>query len=183
MKLRINKVFDFVSEKTIYSNKENAIEKNKALHLKNLQGSDFLGWVNLPSSISEKQFSDIESKASEFAEKLEVLVVVGIGGSYLGAKAVIEALSNTFIQLDKSRSNPLILFAGQNISEDYLFELEQILQNYSFGICVISKSGTTTEPAIAFRILRQLIENKYGKQEAASRIVAITDEKKGALRQ
>lgn len=182
MELNIKNVFDFVSKDTINSLKDIAIEKNEALHLKNLAGNEFLGWVDLPSLISDKDFIDIETKANEFKKKLDILVVIGIGGSYLGAKAIIESLSNSFSHLKKDQNNPLILFAGQNISEDYLFELKEILNNYSFGICVISKSGTTTEPAIAFRVLRQLIEEKYGKEEARKRIVAITDKEKGALR-
>jgi glucose-6-phosphate isomerase len=115
-------------------------------------------------------------------DKVEVLVVVGIGGSYLGAKAVNDALAHSFDHLNAGDENPLVLYAGQNISEDYLYELTDILKSIEFGICVISKSGTTTEPAIAFRLLKEMLEEKVGKEEARERIVAITDESKGALR-
>ena len=126
--------------------------------------------------------ADIEATAASLKEKAEVVVVIGIGGSYLGARAVIDALSNSFDQLLTERKNPVIVYAGQNIGEDYTAELLELLQNKSFALVVISKSGTTTEPAIAFRLLKDLLESKYSEEEAKERIVAITDAKKGALR-
>ena len=146
-------------------------------------GNDFLGWVNLPSSISTEMIGDINATANALKETCEVVVAVGIGGSYLGAKAVIEALSDSFASLKPRRQWPRVVFAGHNIGEDYLAELKDYLADKQFGIIVISKSGTTTEPAIAFRILKEMLEAKVGKAEAARRIIAITDAKKGALRQ
>ena len=144
-------------------------------------GNDFLGWVNLPTEIDESLLSDLEKTAATLRAKSDIFVVVGIGGSYLGARAVIEALQNHFAPLSGER--PLIVYAGHNMSEDYLTELLAILDKKDYSLAVISKSGTTTEPAIAFRILKQHIIHKYGEQEAASRIVAITDKARGALKQ
>ena len=144
------------------------------------EGNDFLGWLHLPSSISEAELADIEATAAQLRNSCEYVVTIGIGGSYLGAKAVIEALSSSFdaYQVGKCK----VLFAGNNIGEDYIAELMDLLKGKKFGIVVISKSGTTTEPAIAFRLLKDMLEKQEGKQEAAKRIVAITDAKKGALR-
>lgn len=144
-------------------------------------GKDFLGWVELPSNTDDALITEIETVATYFRNTVEVVVVVGIGGSYLGAKAVIDALSHSFDMMTEENDNPIILYAGQNISEDYLAELKQVLYGVTFGICVISKSGTTTEPAIAFRVLKELLEEQEGK-DAADYIVAITDESQGALR-
>lgn len=148
-------------------------------------GSDFLGWVRLPEETPDSLLADIEQCAAALREKCEYVVAIGIGGSYLGAKAVIEALSDSFSALrgagDSRRTR--VLFAGQNIGEDYLAELQDLLKDKSFGIIVISKSGTTTEPAIAFRLLKEQLEAQVGKMEAANRIVAITDASRGALRQ
>jgi glucose-6-phosphate isomerase len=136
----------------------------------------------LPASISEAELADYEATAAKLtAKNIDIFVVIGIGGSYLGAKAVVDALSDSFAHL-KERKSPFILFAGQNISEDYLFELRELLKTKEYAMAVISKSGTTTEPALAFRLLKQDIEDKYGKQEACERIVAVTDASKGALR-
>ena len=148
-------------------------------------GSDFLGWVKLPEETSDALVADIEATAAQMRELCDVVVAVGIGGSYLGAKAVIEALSDSFASLrgagDERRTR--VLFAGQNIGEDYLYDLQDLLKDKKFGIIVISKSGTTTEPAIAFRLLKEQLEAQMGKEEASKRIVAITDARKGALRQ
>ena len=142
------------------------------------EGADFLGWVNLPSETLESDLAErIESVATRLRAECDTVVCIGIGGSYLGAKAVIEALKPTFAQ-----TTPEILFAGQNIGEDYLAELSDYLRNRRFGIIVISKSGTTTEPAIAFRLLKAQLEAQAGKQQAARLIVAVTDAKRGALR-
>ncbi len=146
-------------------------------------GNDFLGWVNLPSEIPASLLEDIESTARKLQDKCEVVVCIGIGGSYLGAKAVIEALSDSFAAYRHEPKSTKVVFAGQNIGEDYLYELMGYLADKKFGIVVISKSGTTTEPAIAFRLLKNQLEERVGKEGAAERIVAITDEHKGALRQ
>jgi len=182
LKIRIDKVYDFVKKESVYGFSEEIKKHNKALHEKTGKGNDFLGWVNLPSSIAEGDIKEIESVAKSLREKCEVIVVVGIGGSYLGAKAVIEALSNTFYMLKADKKNPVVVFAGQNIGEDYTSELLDLLENKKYGIVCISKSGTTTEPAIAFRILKENLERKVGKVKAKDLIVAITDAKKGALR-
>ena len=144
-------------------------------------GNDFLGWVNLPSEIDEALLADIEKTAADLRKKSEIFVVIGIGGSYLGARAVIEALQNHFAPFTGEK--PLIVYAGHNMSEDYLHDLMAVLDKKDYSLAVISKSGTTTEPAIAFRILKQHIINKYGEKEAASRIIAITDKARGALKQ
>ena len=146
-------------------------------------GSDFLGWVKLPSSISAQELADIKSAAADLRADNDYVISIGIGGSYLGAKAGIEALSNAFAPYMPQQANqPRVLFAGQNIGQDYLAELLKLLQGKKFGIIVISKSGTTTEPAIAFRLLRELLEKQEGKEAANKKIVAITDARKGALR-
>ena len=144
------------------------------------EGNDFLGWLHLPSSIGEAELADIEATAAQLRNTCEYVVTIGIGGSYLGAKAVIEALSSSFDAYQGGKCK--VLFAGNNIGEDYIAELMDLLKGKKFGIVVISKSGTTTEPAIAFRLLKDMLEKQEGKQEAAKRIVAITDAKKGALR-
>lgn len=143
-------------------------------------GSDFLGWLSLPEDI-QSQLDKIEKTAKHLRSVSDTTVVIGIGGSYLGARAVIEALSHNFNHLQKAKHHE-ILYAGQNIDEDYLTDLINVLENRNYSIIVISKSGTTTEPAIAFRILKDHLEHKLGKAVAAERIIAITDEKKGALR-
>ncbi|MCM1066437.1 MAG: glucose-6-phosphate isomerase [Muribaculaceae bacterium] len=143
-------------------------------------GNDFLGWVKLPQETPAALIDDINATAAKLRELCDVVVAIGIGGSYLGAKAVIEALSNTFEAY--SSNTPKVLFAGQNIGEDYLAELQDFLADKRFGIIVISKSGTTTEPAIAFRLLKEQLERQMGREEAGKRIVAITDAKRGALR-
>ena len=180
--LNFDKTFDFISKEAVESYAGELQKHNEALHNKTGKGNDFLGWVNLPSSISEAELADYEATAKALqAKNIEVFVVIGIGGSYLGAKAVVDALSNSFAQLKGSKA-PLILFAGQNISEDYLYELRELLKVKEYALAVISKSGTTTEPALAFRLLKQDIEEKYGKKEANSRIVAVTDAERGALK-
>ncbi len=154
----------------------------QSLHHRTGKGNDFLGWINLPSKITNRQLDDIETTAKSIRKRTDVIVVVGIGGSYLGSKAVSEALSHNFEPLRSVHKNPMILFAGQNLGEDYLADLLEILNTKRYGIVVISKSGTTTEPAIAFRILKRHLEEKMGKKEAKDLIIAITDEKRGALR-
>ena len=161
---------------------QKALEANRLLHTKQGAGNDFLGWVNLPSSISADEIAAIKAHADKLREKAEVIICIGIGGSYLGAKAVLEAMSNSFALLKKQKTEPIILFAGQNISEDYTSELLEAVKEYSVAAIVISKSGTTTEPAIAFRLIKAELEQRYGKAEAAERIVAITDKARGALK-
>lgn len=182
IKLVINHVYDFVSEKEILQQADNATAANRALHDGTRAGNDFLGWVNLPSSVTEDLIRDIEDTATALRSRCEAVVVVGIGGSYLGAKAVIDVLSSSFDWLQHERKDPVILYAGNNIGEDYLHELTSYLEKRQFGIINISKSGTTTEPAIAFRLLKDLLVAKVGGEEARKRIVAITDASKGALR-
>ena len=182
LKMNIQHVYKFVTEDEILKQGTNALACNRALHDGSRPGNDFLGWVNLPSSITEDTIKEIEDAAVNLRTRCDVVVIVGIGGSYLGARAVIDSLSNAFDWLQQDRKSPVIMYAGNNISEDYLFELKEYLKNKSFGIINISKSGTTTEPALAFRILKELLEEKLGKGEARQRIVAITDATKGALR-
>lgn len=181
MKLDLSHIKPFLNEE-LEKSAENGISKTyETIFNKNGAGNDFLGWVNLPSEISDEMLSDIEQTAKSLREKSDLFVVIGIGGSYLGARAVIEALQNHFAPLADQK--PLVVYAGHNMSEDYLSELLAVLDKKDYSLAVISKSGTTTEPAIAFRILKQHLINKYGEQEAASRIVAITDKAKGALKQ
>jgi len=181
--LHLEKVYDFVSNNEIVAYKKVAEQQNVALHEKTGKGNDFLGWVELPSSISEVTLAEVEKVALKLQSKhLEVFVVIGIGGSYLGSKAVIDALSDSFSHIKGSFESPIVLFAGQNISEDYLFELRDLLDAKEWACAIISKSGTTTEPALAFRLLKQDLEDKYGVEEARKRIIAITDEERGALR-
>ena len=147
-------------------------------------GNDFLGWLNLPTDYDKEEFARIKQAARRIQEKADVLVVIGIGGSYLGAKAVIDALNNYFYNWHskEKRQTPQIVYAGNNISGSYLKQLVDFLEGKEVCLNVISKSGTTTEPAIAFRVLKNWMEEKYGKQEAASRIFATTDKARGALR-
>jgi glucose-6-phosphate isomerase len=180
--LNLDRVKAFVSPGEIDAFKAEMEAHNAALHNKTGKGNNSLGWVNLPSSVSEAEIADIEETAERLnAKGIQILVVIGIGGSYLGTKAVAEALSDSFVQL-KPLKKPLIVFAGQNIGEDYHAELRELLKTKDYAVLVISKSGTTTEPALAFRLLKKDIEERYGKAEARKRIVAITDATKGALR-
>jgi len=182
IKLTVDKAFGFISKDAVAAYKSEVAAANASLHNGTCKGSDFLGWLNLPSSIDEAQFADIENTARLLRENCEVVVVVGIGGSYLGSKAVIDGLSNSFDWLLTERKSPVILYAGQNIGEDYLFELQQLLKTKKFGIISISKSGTTTEPALAFRLLKTQLEEQQGKESAQKLIVAVTDKSRGALR-
>lgn len=147
-------------------------------------GNDFLGWVDLPENLDESLLQSIEKDAARISEIADIFVVIGIGGSYLGSRAVNEALSHQFAHLldSNKQKHPHVVFAGNNLSEDYLSDLIDILDQRDYAMAVISKSGTTTEPAIAFRILREHIEKKYGKDEARKRIIAITDKEKGVLK-
>jgi len=181
--LDFNNVYGFVPKAKIDGFKSQAEAANLALHEKTGKGNDYLGWVDLPGTISEAELADIEKTVQRLQVKhLEIFVVIGIGGSYLGSKAVIDALSDSFAAIKGSFEAPLIVFAGQNISEDYLFELRDLLDTKEWACTVISKSGTTTEPALAFRLLKQDLEEKYGVEEARKRIIAVTDAERGALK-
>lgn len=182
IQLNIKHILNILSEDEIRSQANRAEMCNHALHHGTMAGNDFLGWVNLPSSITEEHLRDLEDTAVKLRSRCDVVVVIGIGGSYLGARAVIDALNNSFDWLQEKRKNPVIVYAGNNIGEDYLYELMELLKNKEFGLINISKSGTTTEPALAFRLLKDMLEKKVGKDEAKERIVAITDASKGALR-
>ncbi len=178
----LSKTAPFATTQEIEGLSQLAKKSNEALHEGTGKGNDFLGWVNLPFEITNEQITDINQTAATLSKDVDVVVVIGIGGSYLGAKSVIDSLSNSFSPYIKG-THPHIVYAGQNIGEDYHAELLDYLKTQSVGCIVISKSGTTTEPALAFRLIKQHIEEKYGKAEAKRRIVAITDESKGALRQ
>lgn len=184
MKINIDNILSFVSKDEVYSLQPKVTEANKILYERTGKGNDFLGWLDLPPQITSGEIEKINDCATRFAEKSDVIVVIGIGGSYLGARAVIDALSNNFNTLltKVQRKAPLILYAGENIGEDYHSELLEILDRVDYSLIVISKSGTTTEPAIAFRLLKNHIEKKYGKPEAKTRIAAVTDKAKGALK-
>lgn len=145
------------------------------------KGADFLGWVPLPEDLSPQIVADIKADVQRLSSKAKVFVVIGIGGSYLGARAVIEALQSEFAPLHREGGFPLVVYAGHTLSEDYYYELMNLLEKEDYAVAVISKSGTTTEPAVAFRMVKAHMEKKYGRSEAASRIVAITDARKGAL--
>ncbi|MGF1586849.1 MAG: glucose-6-phosphate isomerase [Bacteroidales bacterium] len=180
--INIENVFPFIPKATLDTYDELTRYHLKHLHQRTGKGANFLGWLDLPSSITEDSLKSMEDVVNELNTKIEVMVVVGIGGSYLGSKAVIDALSHSFGICKNDRPFPRIIFAGQNISEDYLGELVDYLETRSYGITVISKSGTTTEPAIAFRILRNHLEKKFGAEEAGKRIISITSAGRGALR-
>jgi glucose-6-phosphate isomerase len=182
IKIDISKIFGFVLQEDVYGLSSKAIEYARALEKKTGKGNDFVGWVNLPTSINDAELQDIEKASALIGKQIDAVVVIGIGGSYLGTRAVSETLSHTFVQLKKERKHPIILYAGQNMGEDYLNELLEILDHMKYAIVVISKSGTTTEPAIAFRILKNHLEKKVGKTAAKDLIVAVTDSSKGALR-
>lgn len=175
-----SKIGHFVSQDEIDALRPEAIEGLRRLKNGTSKGNDFLGWLDLPADMSPEFLADIEKTAADLRARTRVVVVIGIGGSYLGARAVIEALSDSFHHY--GQADMKVIFAGHNIGEDYYHELLNYLQDKEFGICVISKSGTTTEPAIAFRLLKELLERKVGREEAGRRIVAITDASKGALR-
>ena len=158
-----------------------AIAAKQTLESGNGAGNDFLGWLHLPSSIDEQQLQEIEKCAAVLRQECEYVITIGIGGSYLGAKAIIEALSDHFAAY-KAGNGPKVLFAGNNIGEDYLYDLMDLVRGHKFGIIVISKSGTTTEPAIAFRLFKEMLEQQEGKAFAQRNIVAVTDARRGALR-
>ncbi len=181
--LDISRVEQFVSSEEIKALSLETLEAQGTLYKGDGQGNDYLGWLHLPKEISDQQLDAIEQAVAGLKEKTEILVVVGIGGSYLGARAVNDALAHNFSHLMKEQKAPHMVFAGQNIGEDYMHELLELLEENSYSIVAISKSGTTTEPALAFRILKNHLEKKVGLEEARDRIIAVTDSSKGALRQ
>ena len=182
IKIDCSRILDFVPQSDIKALEP--VVKESILKLENGTGAgnDFIGWVDLASKMDKGLIADIKETAQVLRQNCEVVVVAGIGGSYLGSRAVIEALSNSFTQLIQDGKNPQILFAGHNISEDYLYELTQYLKDRKFGVINISKSGTTTETALAFRLLKKQCEQQRGKDMARKVIVAITDAKRGAAR-
>ena len=180
--LNITKAASFLAEGAVKAYEPKVKAAQEALENGTCEGNDFLGWLHLPSSITPEFLGEIEAVANTLREKCEVVVVAGIGGSYLGARAVIEGIGNSFAWLVNDKKNPTILFAGNNIGEDYLYELTSYLKDKKFGVINISKSGTTTETALAFRLLKKQCEDQRGKEEAKDVIVAVTDAKKGAAR-
>ncbi len=179
-----SKALEFVSQEEIDNFESTVNLAKETLINKKGAGADFLGWLDLPVNYDKEEFERIKKAAKKIQSDSEVLVVIGIGGSYLGAKACIEALSHSFYALlDKTkRPYPHIVFSGNSISEKYLHDLEEALEGKDFSINIISKSGTTTEPAVAFRVLKKALIKKYGKDEAKKRIYATTDRAKGALK-
>lgn len=180
--LDVSKAVQFLKEGTVKNYEAKVKEAQEALENGTCPGNDFLGWLHLPSSITPEFLKEIQDCANTLRENCEAIVVAGIGGSYLGARAVIEALSNSFSWLIGDKSNPTILFAGNNIGEDYLYELTEYLKDKKFGVINISKSGTTTETALTFSLLKKQCEEQRGKEEAKKVIVAVTDATKGAAR-
>ena len=180
--LDITKAAQFLSEGAVKAYEPQVKAAQKALEKGTCPGNDFLGWLHLPSSITPQFLDEVQAVANTLRQKCEVIVVAGIGGSYLGARAIIEALGNSFAWLVGDKTNPTIVFAGNNIGEDYLSELSDYLKDKPFGVINISKSGTTTETALAFRLLKKQCEEQRGKAEAKDVIVAITDAKRGAAR-
>ena len=183
--IKLNLKNSGVTQKSILEYKGQVEIIHKDLHRRANLENDFVGWLSLPSNYDKKEFSRIKKAAKKIKKESDILVVIGIGGSYLGARAVIEALTSSFNNrlTAKQRKYPEVVFVGNNLSPNYINELIDYIGNRDFSVNVISKSGTTTEPAIAFRIFREILENKYGIDEARSRIYATTDKEKGALKQ
>ncbi len=180
--------FDYSTAETFFGQHEveqmQSIVKNvhSTIHDGTGAGSDFLGWVNLPKDYDKEEFARIQAAAKKIQSDSEVLVVIGIGGSYLGARAAIEMLNKSFDHLKTEQGKPQIIFAGHQLSSSYLSDLIEYVKDKEFSVNVISKSGTTTEPAVAFRAFKKILEEKYGKEGAKSRIYATTDKAKGALK-
>lgn len=184
VKFDYTKALGFIGQHEIDHQTEQVRVAHEQLHNGTGAGSDYLGWIDLPTNYDKEEFARIKQAAEKINSDSEVLIVIGIGGSYLGARAAIEMLSNSFynLQTKEQRKTPQVLFAGNNISSTYVTHLLQLIEGREWSINVISKSGTTTEPAIAFRIFREALERKYGKEEARKRIYATTDQSKGALK-
>ncbi len=182
IRLEISKAEQFLAVDAVKNMEAEVKAANEALENGTCPGNDFLGWLHLPSSITADHLADLKKTAQVLRENCDTIVVAGIGGSYLGARAVIEALGNSFEWLVNDGKNPVILFAGNNIGEDYLAELCSYLKGRKFGVINISKSGTTTETALAFRLLKKQCEEQRGKETARKVIVAVTDARRGAAR-
>ena len=183
MKLTLTNAASFLQAEALELLEKQTVAANALLENGQGAGNDYIGWVTLPSSITNDELDDIQNTANILRNKCEVVIVAGIGGSYLGARAVNDALASAFDAYQAAdRKNPYVVYAGNNIGEDYLAELMEFIDDKQFGIINISKSGTTTETALAFRLLKTVLEQKVGKEEARNRIVAITDQAKGALR-
>ncbi len=182
LKFNHEHVSRFLTEDELIMTQQEVSVCHELLLQKTGKGNDFLGWVDLPEEIQETLLADIEDQARRIREIAEVLVVVGIGGSYLGARAVIDALNHPFAGMLKEKKNPVVVYAGNSISQDYHAALLDLLNEKDYAVAVISKSGTTTEPAVAFRILKAHLENKYGKENARERIISVTDRSRGALK-
>ena len=184
LKVNMGGCSSFVKDAEVKEYTAKALEALKVLEDESGAGNDFLGWKHLPTQTPESLITDCEAIRDDWKSKgVDLVVVIGIGGSYLGAKCALEALSHNFSKLLSAKKDaPEIVFAGNNLSEEYISELMDLVQERNVACVVISKSGTTTEPAVAFRIIKQYIETKYGKAEAANRIVAVTDAKRGALK-
>lgn len=184
MELKIDFEKVGIENKEIMKYKDRVEKIHKDLHERASKEDDFVGWLELPTNYDKKEFKRIQTAAKRINKDSDILLVIGIGGSYLGARAVIEALSSSFYNMQtlKQRKHTLVLFAGNNLSPNYINDLIEVIGDKDFSINVISKSGTTTEPAIAFRIFREILENKYGIDEARSRIYVTTDKERGALK-
>ena len=182
--IRLNLKHTGITQKTILTYKEQVENIHKDLHRRANDEKDFVGWLELPTNYDKEEFARIKKAAKKIKKESDILVVIGIGGSYLGARAVIEALTSSFYNMlpNKQRKYPQVLYVGNNLSPNYINELIEYIGDKDFSVNVISKSGTTTEPAVAFRIFREILENKYGIDEARSRIYATTDKAKGALK-
>ncbi len=183
IKVDVKGCTSFVAEDKYQAYVQKALDAFDVLKNESGAGNDFLGWKKLPRQITERELHEYEAIRDKWIKKgVDLVIAIGIGGSYLGAKCVIEALSHNFARQLRRKDAPEVVFAGNNLSEEYLAELMDLAGERNVACIVISKSGTTTEPAVAFRIVKQFIETRYGKEEAADRIVAITDAKKGALK-
>ena len=184
LNLKLNLKNTGIDQKSIMKYKEKVEQIHQELHKRVNDEKDFVGWIDLPTKYDKKEFKRIKEAAVRIQDDSEVLVVIGIGGSYLGARAVIESLTNTFDNMlpESKRKHPQILYVGNNLSPNYINDLIEVLGTKDFSVNVISKSGTTTEPAIAFRIFREMLENRYGIEEARSRIYVTTDKERGALK-
>ena len=184
LEVKLNLENSGIEPQEILAHRQEVENIHKNLHSRAHNENDFVGWIDLPTNYDKEEFLRIQAAAKRIKEDSDILLVIGIGGSYLGARAVIEALTSSFDNIldEEQRKHPRILYAGNNLSSNYINELIEAIGNKDFSINVISKSGTTTEPAIAFRIFREMLESKYGVEEARSRIYVTTDKQKGALK-
>ena len=184
LNLKLNLKYSGIEQKTIMKYKDKVEQIHQELHKRANDENDFVGWLELPTNYDKEEFKRIKESAKKIQDDSDVLIVIGIGGSYLGARAVIESLTSTFDNLlpAEKRKHPQIMYVGNNLSPNYINDLIEVLGTKDFSVNVISKSGTTTEPAIAFRIFREILENRYGIEEARNRIYVTTDKERGALK-